>query len=186
MTKIWISLALARCGGGLPSNLTGIRSLVGLACCTTSCGMIRLFGRLGDFGDLCSGVGGSTSIRILVANDAGGRFGIGLSNGGVCLFGIGTSAMLASFSFTMTFTKSPLFWTFRNENKMEMETAINETRNATSNKCKAKHLNVCVFRFTIGFTFAFALESALTSMCSMESFSSSSLKLWEKCRSLCK
>lgn len=109
VTKIWISLALARCGGGEPSNLTGIRSRVGLACCTINCGIIRLFGRFGDFGDRCSGVGGSTSIRIFVAKDAGGRFGIGLSNGGVFLFGIGTSAMLASFSFTMTFTKSPLF-----------------------------------------------------------------------------
>lgn len=69
--------------------------------------MINSFGLLGDLGDRGSGVGGSISINISVAaNDTFGRFGIGLSNGGVFLFGIST--MLLS-SCAITFTKAPVF-----------------------------------------------------------------------------
>lgn len=107
VTNICMSFGLARCGGGEPSSLTGTRSLVGLACCTTSCGMIKFFGRFGDFGDLCSGVGGSMPINMSVASETVGRFAIGLSIGGVFLFGIST--VLALCSFTITLTKSPLF-----------------------------------------------------------------------------
>lgn len=56
-----MSPMLARCGGGEPKNLAGTRSLVGLGCCMTSCGIIK---SLGLFGDRSSGVGGSTSMII--------------------------------------------------------------------------------------------------------------------------
>lgn len=108
VTNICISFGLAGCfGGGEPSKLTGMRSLVGLACCTTSCGIINSLGLLGDFGDRGSGVGGSISINISVAgNDTFWyRFGIGLSNGGVFLFGISTVLL---FSCEITFTKAPV------------------------------------------------------------------------------
>lgn len=94
-------------GGGDPSRLTGIRSLVGLACCKISCGIINSFGLLGDFGDRGSGVGGSISMAINISvapNDTFGRFGIGRSNGGVCLFGISTVHLS---SCEITFTKAP-------------------------------------------------------------------------------
>lgn len=69
--------------------------------------MINSFGRLGDFGDRGSvGVGGSNSINMSVANDTFGRFGIGLSSGGVCLFGIST--VLQSW-YAITFTKPVAF-----------------------------------------------------------------------------
>lgn len=98
VTNICISVGCEDCfGGGEPSKSAGIRSLVGLACCTTSCGMIRFVGRLGDFGDRCSGVGGSISIKISVANETVARFGIGRNNGGVCLFGISTVSTLLNF-----------------------------------------------------------------------------------------
>lgn len=68
--------------------------------------MIKSFGRLGDFGDFGSGVGGSISIKISVPNETIGRFGIGLSNGGVFLFGISTVILLSS---AMTFTKPEFY-----------------------------------------------------------------------------
>lgn len=63
--------------------------------------MIKFFGREGDFGDLCSGVGGSMPINISAASDTVGRFAIGLSNGGVCLLGIPIVLALASSAITL-------------------------------------------------------------------------------------
>lgn len=68
--KKLVSPTLARCGGGEPGYITGRRSLVGLACSMTNCGMIRFFGRFGDRNSLA---GGSISIDICTV---GGR-GIG-------------------------------------------------------------------------------------------------------------
>lgn len=70
--------------------------------------MMSSLGRLGDFGDRGSvGVGGSNSINMSVADsDIFGRFGIGRSNGGVCLFGIST--VLQSWC-AITFTKVVAF-----------------------------------------------------------------------------
>lgn len=70
--------------------------------------MIRFVGRLGDFGDLSSGVGGSISIKISAANETVGRFGIGLNSGGVCLFGISTVVLLSPVILLC----EPLFYEF--------------------------------------------------------------------------
>lgn len=86
-----MSFAPALCGGGDPSSLAGIRSRVGLGVCTINCGKIKSFGRLGDLGDLSSGVGGSISMNISGANETVGRVGIGRSNFGVFLSGIPVS-----------------------------------------------------------------------------------------------
>lgn len=51
-----------------------------------NCGIIKLFGRFGDFGDRSSGVGGSMPICMSV--EIVGLVGNGRSNGGVFLFGI--------------------------------------------------------------------------------------------------
>lgn len=60
-----------------------------------SCGIIRSFGRLGDFGRSPSGVGGSTSI--FTSGVSIGRVGIGRNNGGVFLFGkLGIILLLSS------------------------------------------------------------------------------------------
>lgn len=85
VTRICISLVVNFCGGGEPSTLAGICSLVGLGFWMNSCGMIKFFGRLGDLGRSPSGVGGTISISI--PGGSTGRFGIGRSNAGVFLFG---------------------------------------------------------------------------------------------------
>lgn len=78
---------------------------MGLACCRISCGIINSFGLLGDLGDRGSGVGGSIPINMSVAdNDTFARFGIGRSNGGVCLFGMSTVHLSLC---EITFTKAP-------------------------------------------------------------------------------
>lgn len=52
VTNIWTSLTFALLGGGEPCRNNGMQSLVGLDCCNMSCGITKLVGRLGDFGDL--------------------------------------------------------------------------------------------------------------------------------------
>lgn len=70
-----------------------------------SCGMIRSFGRLGDFGRPPSGVGGSTSI--LISGVSSGRVGIGRKIGGVFRFGKMGMLLLLSSKTTLIIPPAP-------------------------------------------------------------------------------
>uniref|UniRef100_A0A182TRB3 Uncharacterized protein n=1 Tax=Anopheles melas TaxID=34690 RepID=A0A182TRB3_9DIPT len=74
------SVWLARWGGGDPGiTTTAVRSLVGLGCCITSCGMMRSRGRSGL---LRSGVGGWMSIAMIGTPKPSGPSPVGSLSGG--------------------------------------------------------------------------------------------------------
>lgn len=120
-----------------------------------NCGMMRSFGRLGD---RSSGDGGSMSMNISVVSV--GRVGIGRNIFGMCLFGIPMSGQFMSLfvsAFTVIFTFLRLCW---------------------------EQIKFHINSFGSPPNFCHSEKKTLTTACSMDNLSSSSLKLFENVVSL--